>query len=142
MKKFISFLANGQITSVNTCIDSDFPLQSGYPDSVLEVNFDIDVGWNTHYVELGELKNKPIKPDSNYVFNYVTKAWEPDSSIALAAVKSKRNDLLFASDWIVTRAMDVGTPVPEDWRVYRQALRDITLQPDIFNIIWPTAPQG
>lgn len=27
------------------------------------------------------------------------------------------------------------------WKVYRQALRDITDQPDPFNISWPTPPQ-
>jgi hypothetical protein len=97
---------------------------------------------NKSYVINGVVVDIPPQPDSNYVFNWVTKVWEQDYNVALTAVQFKRDNLLSASDWIVTKAMDVGTPVPEDWKVYRQALRDITLQPDIFNIIWPTAPQG
>ena len=98
----------------------------------------------THRVENNELVELPPKPFDYSQFNYQTKEWfDPRTTASeLEIVQYKRNTLLSESDWIVTRAMDVGTPVPEDWRVYRQALRDITLQPDIFNIIWPTAPQG
>jgi hypothetical protein len=31
-------------------------------------------------------------------------------------------------------------PTKEVWAAYRQALRDVTLQPDPFNIVWPTPP--
>ena len=34
-----------------------------------------------------------------------------------------------------------GTAVPQPWLDYRQALRDITKQPDPMNIDWPTPPQ-
>ena len=84
------------------------------------------------------------RPEIGYDFNYDTFFWFNARTIEqqTAYVKDQRDDLLNLSDWIVTKAMDVGTPVPEDWKVYRQALREITLQPDVFNIIWPTAPQG
>lgn len=59
---------------------------------------------------------------------------------AWAAVRAKRNALLAASDWIVTRAIERGEAVPAAWLAYRQALRDITLQADPFNIVWPPAP--
>lgn len=56
------------------------------------------------------------------------------------AVRAERNAQLAASDWIVTRSAEAGVPVPTGWRTYRQALRDVTGQPDPFAIVWPTPP--
>jgi len=51
------------------------------------------------------------------------------------AVRNQRNQLLKDSDW--TQLAD--TPVDKtSWATYRQELRDITAQPDPFNITWPT----
>lgn len=58
-----------------------------------------------------------------------------------AAVRQKRDGLLAASDWVAIKQAEQGGPMPRAWRDYRQALRDITLQADPFNITWPTAPQ-
>jgi len=50
-------------------------------------------------------------------------------------VRTQRNQLLKDSDW--TQLAD--TPVDKTlWATYRQELRDITAQPDPFNITWPT----
>lgn len=54
-------------------------------------------------------------------------------------VRSKRTGLLLASDW--TQLSDVPAGTKETWATYRQALRDITEQPDPFNIVWPMLPQ-
>jgi hypothetical protein len=55
-----------------------------------------------------------------------------------ARVRQERNRLLSKSDW--TQMPD--SPVNDaDWHPYRQALRDITLQPDPFNLIWPEPPK-
>lgn len=62
---------------------------------------------------------------------------EPTADELLAAVRRKRDALLAASDWVVTRAVETGTPVPAEWSEYRQALRDITEQAEI---IWPDKP--
>ena len=51
-----------------------------------------------------------------------------------SAIRSARNELLKDSDW--TQLSD--SPVDKAaWALYRQALRDITKQPDPFNISWP-----
>ena len=56
-------------------------------------------------------------------------------------VRARRNIELMESDW--TQVLD--SPFTEEekelWKLYRQSLRDITLQPDPFNIIWPTKPE-
>lgn len=52
-------------------------------------------------------------------------------------VRSERDRLLKNTDW--TQVPDA--PVDQvQWALYRQALRDITKQPDPFNIEWPVAP--
>ena len=135
-------LSTGQIKWLSPYDPSTEPIpMSGMGVVLTSLSGNLDV---THRVENNELVELPPKPFDYSQFNYETKEWfDPRTTASeLEIVKYKRNALLSASDWIVTKAMDVGTPVPEDWRVYRQALRDITLQPDIFNIIWPTAPQG
>lgn len=49
-------------------------------------------------------------------------------------IRTQRNQMLKDSDW--TQVADA--PVDKTaWATYRQALRDITTQPDPFNITWP-----
>lgn len=57
-----------------------------------------------------------------------------------ALVKVQRDQLLTQTDWRVIRAVDQGIPLDEAWKTYRQALRDVTTQPDPFNITWPEPP--
>lgn len=52
-------------------------------------------------------------------------------------IRSQRNTKLAACDWTQLPDAPVDAAV---WATYRQALRDITLQADPFNIVWPTAP--
>lgn len=52
-------------------------------------------------------------------------------------IRNKRNSLLVKSDW--TQLPDAPVDV-EAWTTYRQALRDITLQADPFDIQWPVQP--
>ena len=57
------------------------------------------------------------------------------------AVKADRDRMIASTDWIVTKAAEEGTAVPQAWKTYRQALRDIPEQEGFpFNIIWPTRP--
>lgn len=62
---------------------------------------------------------------------------EPTADELLAAARRKRDALLAASDWVVTRAVETGTPIPAEWVEYRQALRNIT---EYDEIVWPVAP--
>ncbi len=55
-------------------------------------------------------------------------------------VRKTRNKLLEETDWIVTVSNENGTSVPDNWKEYRQALRDITTQADPNNVTWPTKP--
>lgn len=53
-------------------------------------------------------------------------------------VRQKRNQLLLASDW--TQLPDAPVATKAQWAEYRQALRDITEQPDPFSVVWPSPP--
>ena len=103
---------------------------------VLEGSFDD----SAFYVESGQPVAMPTKPSPHHIFDYTTKQWvdprTPETEWPL--VRDKRNRLLTASDW--TQLPDVPLATKEAWSVYRQALRDVTLQPDPFNIVWPAPP--
>jgi len=56
-------------------------------------------------------------------------------------VRGQRITKLRASDWSVLSDVPMTTEKRAEWETYRQALRDITAQPDPFNITWPTPPE-
>lgn len=102
------------------------------------------------YVDLGTgaVASRPQRPGSTYVWDWQSRAWHDRRSEkqqlvdAWAAVRTKRDKLLAASDWVALRATDRGEPVPETWRQYRQALRDVTQQANPHAIAWPSPPSG
>ena len=58
-------------------------------------------------------------------------------------VRQKRDFLLQETDWIIIRAVDTNTEIPNEWKIYRQSLRDITQHPNFPNIEegdWPIKP--
>ena len=62
---------------------------------------------------------------------------------AVESARAKRDRLLTESDWITIRATDTGDPVPTEWLVYRQALRDIPEQTGFpEEIEWPQEPES
>ena len=82
----------------------------------------------------------PPRPSEHHVFNWQTKQWEDPRThqTQWPVVRAERDAKLAASDW--TQLPDVPLATKEAWAVYRQALRDVTLQPDPFAIDWPVAP--
>lgn len=54
-------------------------------------------------------------------------------------VREQRLQLLQSSDWTQIADYDLGAD-RQAWATYRQQLRDITLQPNPFAIVWPIAP--
>ena len=53
-------------------------------------------------------------------------------------MRSSVDALLAQSDW--TQLPDAPLATKETWAIYRQAMRDVTLQPDPFSVVWPVAP--
>lgn len=83
----------------------------------------------------------PVSPLDRVVGGVIVPASQAEITLAKwRSVRAQRDQLLKDSDWASIRAMDTGVPMTTDWATYRQALRDITSQPDPFNIVWPTLP--
>jgi 3-methyladenine DNA glycosylase AlkD len=60
----------------------------------------------------------------------------------LNSLRSIRDDLLKQSDWVTLKAYSTDTPVPDEWKTYMQALRDLPSNTeDPANPVWPVAPQ-
>ena len=55
-------------------------------------------------------------------------------------VRGLRDSKLLSCDWTVLSDIPFSSGKKVEWETYRQALRDITTQPDPFNITWPTPP--
>lgn len=65
----------------------------------------------------------------------------PTAEQQAAAVRAKRDALLAETDLIIIRCAEAGEPVPDEWKTYRQALRNVPEQagfPDAVN--WPELP--
>lgn len=52
----------------------------------------------------------------------------------------ERNFKLAETDWVIIKSLELGTPVPAEWITYRQALRDITTNPDFNGSNYPVKP--
>ena len=69
--------------------------------------------------------------------------WVPSPTpAALAAqIRRERDQRLAACDWVPLRAFELSQPVPQAWRDYRQALRDLPDQPEFPRLVaWPDQP--
>ena len=67
-------------------------------------------------------------------------------------LREERDKRLTACDWVVAKHTEHGKIVPEDWKIYRQALRDlpnISYRPELNefgdlkmnSVAWPTPPE-
>ena len=102
----------------------------------------LDQEYTEGWIANGMHFDLPAKPNEFCVFDYVTKQWVDTRTVQTEwdSVRNKRDLLLLDCDW--TQLPDVVLSNKDQWVTYRQELRDITTQPDPFNIIWPTPPQG
>lgn len=63
------------------------------------------------------------------------------TQINFNSLRLKRDELLKKCDWITLRSYSRNEPVPEEWKTYMQALRDLpanTTDPE--NPVWPEPP--
>ena len=62
------------------------------------------------------------------------------SDAAAVAVRTERDKLIDATDWTVLG--DAKTD-KEDWKAYRQALRDVPEQEGFpYDVVWPEPPRN
>ncbi len=92
---------------------------------------------------------QPPMPDDrggelSWAWDEIARRWVSTQTPAYywRVVRTERNRRLSETDYMVLRAQEQGGAVPLAWRQYRQALRDITTQPDPTSITWPVRPPG
>jgi hypothetical protein len=78
--------------------------------------------------------------DEDQITEKTSEEIERELRDAWDSVRSKRNYDLIACDWTQLEDAPFTEEKKLEWKTYRQALRDITLQTDPFNIIWPSQP--
>ena len=54
-------------------------------------------------------------------------------------IRVARNEILTQCDWTILPDSPVSSSIDE-WKTYRQQLRDITNQSNPFEVVWPTHP--
>jgi hypothetical protein len=91
----------------------------------LEITLQSNGSWTENLVQV------PIS-EEKYQYN---------TDIQAQAVKADRNRMLAGCDWIITKSAETGQAVPDAWKTYRQALRDLTSQAGFpWTVTWPTPP--
>lgn len=130
--------ATGEICKTTVCPGQDVARQCGPGESYIHGAFNFE----THFVDLHTKApvQKPPRPSMHHQFDYARRRWVLDELEAWTEVRAERDRRIAASDWVVLRANDQGAAVQPEWQAYRQALRDITDQPDPLSIVWPTPP--
>jgi hypothetical protein len=136
--KYTVYVSSGKIVRLLDCDNIEQQLADG--ESYLE-------GWfldSQYYVDQDEAVEMPPIPSEYCVFDYATKQWvDPRTpETQWRVVRGERNKKLQASDWTDTASAParLGQEIYDQWQTYRQALRNVTEQPDPFNIVWPTPP--
>lgn len=101
----------------------------------LSQRVDLETGLVVDYI--------PPQPSANHVWNTTTLRWDYQRTEAdyAAAARSYRDKLLADCDWVTSRAMETGEPIPDVWTAYRTALRNISQQPEFPHPVWPTKPE-
>ena len=112
--------------------------------SLLKPNSNYNIRSN-EYSDLEWLDSADTKPTETEINNKIS---ELDAAEAMRLLREERNVLLSETDWMVTKSVETGVAMSNDWKTYRQALRDLpasstpTLDAnydlDLTSVTWPT----
>ena len=87
-------------------------------------------------IELPEGYEKPSKEE------FEAKLQELIDAQPWKELRTERNKRLTECDWVTLKAYSTDTPVPEEWKAYMQALRDLPANTeDPANPVWPVPPE-
>jgi len=134
--------------------DADIRLWIGYDEKAVEIvdvmaykGDDFDRIPGATYVEIFP----PLHPDAIKLEKHANGTisvvhdddkWTVIEPRLFRNFRQERNRRLAECDWVVIRATSTDTPIPEEWKVYMQALRDLpSVTEDPANPVWPTPPE-
>ena len=88
---------------------------------------------------------KPTEEEVN------AKITELNNAEPMKLLRDERNLLLSESDWIIVKSQETGVAISNEWKTYRQALRDLpasstpkldeNFELDFSSVTWPTKPE-
>ena len=84
-----------------------------------------DSAWNlngSEYSDLEWLDSGATKPTETEINNKIS---ELDAAEPMRLLREERNQLLSETDWVAARSIETGVAISNDWKTYRQALRDL-----------------
>lgn len=73
---------------------------------------------NDKYYWVSEKLDGPVRVITN-----IPKDLETVRKVCIDSLRASAYSLLLPSDWMVTRKNEVGTPIPQDWGIYRDNVR-------------------
>lgn len=120
----------------------------GPSDAFLAENNAMKVSvWLPYDAATQKLASCPPYIQGNFVYTIRVEALTPEEQQARidsqwANVRAQRNNLLSGSDWTQLPDVPMSDDLRQQWVAYRAALRNVTNQPDPFNITWPMAPDS
>jgi hypothetical protein len=147
MSKYACVQPNGIVAYTATLSDNDHIPQNPTDGSVFVAvaqDTQDSVLINSYYnFEKNTFFALPEKLNEFYDFDYVTKDWVLNSEKLSANIRQQRDSLLFQSDWTQTLDAPLTEEKRAEWALYRQKLRDISLQDEFpLNIVWATPPSN
>lgn len=116
--------------------------EGNVPEGCDDLRYFMDYHWYNSESESFQFVGMP--PNRHAVWSFA-EGWTWDAELLLQDILIERNRFLFSSDW--TQAIDV--PLAEsklqEWREYRQALRDLPANlgdvSSVSEVVWPTVPK-
>jgi hypothetical protein len=141
MKEYTVVDKNGKILRSGLCQDETFEAQAlDQEDKVYEGQYSPFI----FYFKNNQFHQIPDQPSKLHVWDENDCVWKATKSYSLDQIRIIRNAKLRGSDWTDTYSAEKRLSEQEfnAWQVYRQALRDITINIDLNNVIWPTPPNA
>jgi len=135
------FRADNKNTSFPKVLNNTFLIQKNVRPVYEDVKPDYD-----SITQILSKKSTPVLKDNNWIVGWDTiqKSQETIDSEKLALenkIRSIRDENLTETDWVPIKYLEDGISVPQEWKDYRQALRDIPKQENFpYAVTWPTKP--
>ena len=116
--------------------------EDNIPEGCHDTRYFMDYHWYNSETESFDFIGLP--PNRHSVWSS-TDGWSWDAESLLQDIVLERNRFLFSSDWTQSLDAPLTEAKLQEWRDYRQALRDLPSTignvSSVSEVIWPTAPK-
>lgn len=132
----------------------DYP-NTSFPEKIHTINL---IDYNINLVNIvskpsnidytkNYTEGTPVLVDGQYYQNWIVTDATPEEinqrlDVQWSVIRRQRYEYLSECDWTQLTDSPLSEQKKSEWSIYRQELRDITSQPDPFNIVWPTKPEN